>query len=141
MEELIEIYELKLKNIIDRLEEFKELDNGSYNDIKTKERFTTKKFEYMAFLDDLKRICPPKEREIPIYITKKVFYCLFKKISDSTHLNYYYVRISSTEDHKVIWSIGFINEQKYVTLIGGDLDEELSDTLENEYFEYKSKFD
>ena len=60
MKELIEIYERKLKNINERIQEFK--DDESWNTITEKQRLTMKKMEYKAFLDDLKRVCPPEEK-------------------------------------------------------------------------------
>jgi hypothetical protein len=138
MKELIEIYERKLKNINERIQEFK--DDESWNTITEKQRLTMKKMEYKAFLDDLKRVCPPeKEREIPIYITRKTHYCLFKKWDDNS--NYYYVRITSDENNKVFWSRGYINGEGNVSLVGGDFNPELFDSLEDEFFEYKKNYD
>jgi hypothetical protein len=133
MKELIEIYELKLKNVIDRLEELK---NASVHDEASHIRLITKKYEYMAFLDDLRRVCSPEPKEVlkPIYISKKIFYCLFKRVD--TNSNYYYVRISSDEDEKAIWSMGYLNAQARVSLVGGDLAEGIQNKLEEEYKEY-----
>jgi hypothetical protein len=134
MKELIEVYELKLKNVEERLEEFK--NNGSFKDMKTKERLSTKRFEYMAFLEDLRRACPVEEEEVlkPIYISKKIFYCLFKRVDTNSY--YYYVRISSEDDEKAVWSMGYLNAQARVSLVGGDLAEGIQNKLEEEYKEY-----
>ena len=51
---IIDDYKRKLKNISDMIDNNK--NNGSENDIKRTERFTTKQSEYRTFISELERI-------------------------------------------------------------------------------------
>lgn len=63
MKELLEDYQRRLKNVTDMLDNF--TSNGSTNDIRKKERLTTKASEYRTFIAELERAIAAAEPAKP----------------------------------------------------------------------------
>ena len=69
-------------------------------------------------------------------IVKTTRYWLFKKTETG---NLYYVRVKSDGNTFLYWSLGYKNIGGLVSLIGGELDYTLSNSLENEFQEELNK--
>lgn len=65
------------------------------------------------------------------HIVKKTHYWIFKKTNEDS--KYYYVRTFVDGLNKIIWFMGYENQNGTVSSVGGELSENIQKELENEY--------